>query len=1413
MTVGVAPSFLPSFARLGGICRLWAAAMVTVLLALPTRSMGGPSTLYTFSAAHSAITSAPTNSDGLAPASKLLLASDGNLYGTTLHGGVYGAGSIFRLTPGGSFTNLYSFPAATNNSGGIADALEPNDLMQGANGNFYGTTRRGGSNFNGTIFEISPAGSFTNLHTFAALTTNSSYGVTGAEGAMPVGALVLGNDQNFYGSTGYGGSNNTGTIFRLTPTGLFSNLYSFGAIAAGLTTTNGAVPNALTLGVDGALYGTTQQGGHFGAGTFFKFSTAGVLTQLYSFNGASPENNPLTPHSTLVQASNGVFYGTSAFGGTQGGGSIFAITNNGGVSILYSFPQLNAGSGASLTLGSDGNFYGTIAANGLGSNGAIFRITLGGNFGAYDFAPLNTNLDNLDGANPSAALTADSTGNLYGTCAAGGSNGSGVIFKFYGPDFSPPFFVTSTNPPPALTNVLVGASVTLSYQGQGSEPLTFQWLRNGTNLEDGGDIVGSLSNTIIISPVFPGDAGQYTLQISNTWSAVTSPATILTVTPPGVSILSPAANSSTNSLVFAGTASSSPFTNVSASAVKLTSVVYSILNNSTGTTITGTNPVTAGSNGVYNWTFQATPPPGTNVLSVSSRDVAGNVSPVASETFFYAVSSPLTILTTGSGTGTFSITNHTLLDIGRSYTETARPVSSIFSNWLSLGLVSYSPALTFIMQSNLVLTANFLSRQLPSVSISAPASGARITSPVFKGTAAATALLAGVNSNNIRLTNVVYWLTNVASSATTTGTAVLTQGAGGISNWSFTATPLGGTNILAVQCMDASGDLSPIVFQNFFYKVPATFVLSKTGNGDGTFTATTAVSGDTLPTNGVLLNVGESYTITAKPDSSSTFVEWITTSGGSASNTLSFVMQPGFTATAKFQTIPPVIAISSPTANQRTAAPTFTGTASGHYRITNVTYSLANNFTGSVQSGWANLTSGSGTVSNWSFTLVPAPGTNTLTVQCKDIEGGISSAVSRTFFYEVTSVLTVTNAGKGHGTFSLLNAGTKSSPTNGVLLDLGQTYTLTATPDSSSLFSNWVGSVSPALDAATPSLSFVMTSNLVLTATFVPNFFGAVAGTYNGLFFPPGAIAAENSGMLQNLVLSSSGAFSAKILTDGTNYHVATNFNAAAAVSFAAGPLQFALNLDTYIPEITGTVSSSTGMASLIAKLASNTLPSGEYTMLFAPSATNATTSPPGDGYALVTNAAGTVTLTGALADGTSYSQTVPVSRSADLPIYLSLYVNPTNTSPGLLIGWINLTNHEPFALFNSLTWIKKATVSPGIYTNGFTNTLSVQISPWVSPAKNLSAISLTNGQLNLSNSSFNLDYTNITVSSNLLAAAGISTNLLTGSISGKNGLLTLTFSAGRSTSTAFGVFLQNSTNAGGYFLTSTNAGAFNLLP
>ena len=176
---------------------------------------------------------------------------------------------------------------------------------------------------------VSLSGSFSNLHTFAAEKPNTAGSATSPDGATPTGALIQGSDGDFYGTTRNGGANGGGTLFKISPTGVFTSLYSFSASTAGSFSASAAVPNALMLAPDGAFYGTTQQGGVGGAGTFFKYAAASGFTQIYSFNGSSPSNNPINPNGPLVPGADGKFYGTSAFGGAQGGGCIFATPTPG----------------------------------------------------------------------------------------------------------------------------------------------------------------------------------------------------------------------------------------------------------------------------------------------------------------------------------------------------------------------------------------------------------------------------------------------------------------------------------------------------------------------------------------------------------------------------------------------------------------------------------------------------------------------------------------------------------------------------------------------------------------------------------------------------------------------------------------------------------------------------------------------------------------------------------------------------------------------------------------------------------------------------------------------------------------------------------------------------------------------------
>jgi uncharacterized repeat protein (TIGR03803 family) len=370
--------------------------------------------------------------DGAGPYAGLVQGFDGNLYGTTEDGGGDNYGTLFRITPAGALDTLYSFCAKA----GCADGSAPSaGLVQGADGDFYGTTTAGGLNDDGTIFKITSAGTLTRLHSFCSLPDC-------ADGYFAAAALVQAGSGDFYGTTEYGGAHTYGTVFRITTTGALTTLYSFCAQAFPRCT-DGAIPHgALIEGVDGDFYGTTTAGGAANYGTVFRINASGALTTLYSFCAATNCTDGAQPTDALVQGRDGNFYGTTAVGGANGDGTVFKITPAGVLTTLYSFcAQENCADGAlpqsGLTQATDGNFYGTTAEGGLnqcsnfgGGCGTMFRMTSQGSL-----ATLHS-FDPSGGDQPVGRPFQATSGVLYGTAFAGGTsssctddNGCGTVFS------------------------------------------------------------------------------------------------------------------------------------------------------------------------------------------------------------------------------------------------------------------------------------------------------------------------------------------------------------------------------------------------------------------------------------------------------------------------------------------------------------------------------------------------------------------------------------------------------------------------------------------------------------------------------------------------------------------------------------------------------------------------------------------------------------------------------------------------------------------------------------------------------------------------------------------------------------------------------------------------------------------------
>ena len=254
------------------------------------------------------------NIDGNNANSRLFQANDGSFYGTTAFGGnpsecpvFNGCGTVFKITSGGALTTLYTFCSQTGCTDGAVPFL---GLAQGVDGNFYGATFGGGGPNGGTIFKISAQGTLTTLHTFCV----TSY-YPFCDGRNPL-QLVQGTDGSFYGLT----LDAQGIVFKITPEGALTILYTF---CSQIACADGSTPRgALSLGSDGNFYGTTQYGGTSNQGTVFKVTPSGVLTTLHSFHGWDGRY----PIGGVSQASNGAFYGTTTSGGSGGQGTIYRFS-------------------------------------------------------------------------------------------------------------------------------------------------------------------------------------------------------------------------------------------------------------------------------------------------------------------------------------------------------------------------------------------------------------------------------------------------------------------------------------------------------------------------------------------------------------------------------------------------------------------------------------------------------------------------------------------------------------------------------------------------------------------------------------------------------------------------------------------------------------------------------------------------------------------------------------------------------------------------------------------------------------------------------------------------------------------------------------------------------------------------------
>ena len=395
---------------------VWAAWLAASTTLAATSSLAGEP----FKLMH-AFAGAPA---GSRPYAALVAAPDGSLYGTTGEGGTSthcldrGCGTIFRTKPNGATTILHSFDNVTDGSAPLAGLLLASD------GNFYGTTYIGGPLVGGTLFSISPKGKFKLLHTFQR---------AGAGGSGPAGTLAEGPDGAIYGTTNEGGAgtgpqcfvdhDGCGTVFKYTRRSGVEVLHSFSGDGG-----DGAFPSgSLLMANDGNLYGTTYGGGAQQRGTLYRITPGGVMTVLHQFDVATGAE----PNGGLVQAADGALYGTTFIGGSKLGGTVFRITTAGEYSLVHEFDydQGDDGPIGTLVIGPRKLLYGVLLYGGdlarcWGGCGSAYSVSMTGEFARlHVFAG-----GDADGRWPSDGLVRFGDKKLAGMTQYGGAQGVGVIY-------------------------------------------------------------------------------------------------------------------------------------------------------------------------------------------------------------------------------------------------------------------------------------------------------------------------------------------------------------------------------------------------------------------------------------------------------------------------------------------------------------------------------------------------------------------------------------------------------------------------------------------------------------------------------------------------------------------------------------------------------------------------------------------------------------------------------------------------------------------------------------------------------------------------------------------------------------------------------------------------------------------------
>ncbi len=386
-------------------------------------------------------------SEGAFPNQGLVRDAAGNLYGTAAYdgdltcpdGGGFGCGTIFKLDSSGTFATLHVF------AGGPTDGALPNSgLIRDTEGNLYGTTVGGGIHQSGVVFKLDTTGTETVLHHFTGKEAGLSptAGLVRDDAGNLYGATQLGGDLSCPDEPGLRGC---GIVFKLAPSGTLTVLHAFAGGGEGVW------PHSLSRDAAGNLYGVTAYGGDLncffastGCGTVFKLNPTGSLTTLHAFtqteDGATTEGE--FPGGPLTRDEAGNLYGTTSGGGRGLGGIVLKLELSGQMTTLLSFRALDGGEEdddpggqnptGGLLLDAAGVLYGTTFNGGTSKRGIVFGLNpeSGKETALYTFKGA------ADGGEPNGGLVGDNAGNLYGSTSRGGDltchpldGGCGVVFK------------------------------------------------------------------------------------------------------------------------------------------------------------------------------------------------------------------------------------------------------------------------------------------------------------------------------------------------------------------------------------------------------------------------------------------------------------------------------------------------------------------------------------------------------------------------------------------------------------------------------------------------------------------------------------------------------------------------------------------------------------------------------------------------------------------------------------------------------------------------------------------------------------------------------------------------------------------------------------------------------------------------